>query len=186
MHGAHPERLAAVTVEVATPAHLRLLLDDVAGFESAYGLRVVPGYLEFDGALAAALAALEDGMPARWWTHLFIHAGDRALIGLGGYTGPPENGTVEIGYGIAPDYRGRGLATAAAAELVARAGAAGIRTVQAHTLAHANASTGVLTVLGFTRTGELDSEDGPLWRWELRLPAEDAAPTALRPDPAAR
>ena len=31
-------------------------------------------------------------------------------------------------------------------------------------------STGVLTGLGFTRTAELDSEDGPIWRWELPLP----------------
>jgi [ribosomal protein S5]-alanine N-acetyltransferase len=162
-------RGAALTVEAATPAHLRLLLDDVPGFEKSYDLRVVPGYLEFDGALASSLDALEAGVPAQWWTHLFIHTADRALIGLGGYTGPPENGAVEIGYGIAPAYRGRGLATAAAAELIARAGAAGVHTVQAHTLAHGNPSTGVLTTLGFTRTAEIDSEDGPIWRWELQL-----------------
>jgi RimJ/RimL family protein N-acetyltransferase len=173
MRGVDTEPGAAVTVEVATPAHLRLLLGDVPGFESAYGLRVVPGYLEFDGALAHALAALEEGMPPQWATHLFIHAADRALIGIGGYTGPPDDGTVEIGYCLAPAYRGRGLATAAAAELVARARAAGVRSVQAHTLAVPNPSTGVLTALGFTRTAEIDSEEGPLWRWELPLRAED-------------
>lgn len=175
MRAVGSERGAAVTIEAATPAHLRLLLSDVPGFESSYALRVAPGYLEFDGALASSLAALEDGMPARWWTHLFVHAADRALIGIGGYTGPPENGTVEIGYCIAPAYRGRGLATAAAAELINRAGAAGVRTVQAHTLAQANASTGVLGGLGFTRAAEIDSEDGPLWRWELQLVAEDGS-----------
>ena len=164
-------RGAEVEVEVATPEHLRLLLDDVPGFESAFGLRVAPGYMEFDGALANALAALESGMPAQWATHLFVHAADRALVGLGGYTGPPEDGAVEIGYSIAPAYRGRGLATAAAAELVARADAAGVRTVLAHTLAEPNPSTGVLTGLGFTRTAEFDSEDGRIWRWELPLPA---------------
>ena len=173
MRGAGSERGDAVTIEAATPAHLRLLLSDVPGFESTYDLRVAPGYLEFDGALANALASLEGGMPARWSTHLFVHVADRALIGIGGYTGPPENGAVEIGYCIAPAYRGRGLATAAAAELVARARAAGVRTVQAHTLAQPNPSTGVLTALGFTRTAELDSEEGPLWRWELPLRAED-------------
>jgi [ribosomal protein S5]-alanine N-acetyltransferase len=163
-------RSDAVTIEAATPEHLRLLLDDVPGFERAYDLRVAPGYMEFDGAIASCLAALEDGMPARWWTHLFVHTADRALIGAGGYTGPPTDGTVEIGYSIAPAYRGRGLATAAAAELIARAHAAGVRTVVAHTLAEANPSTGVLTGLGFTRAAELDSEDGPIWRWELQLP----------------
>ena len=74
-------------------------------------------------------------MPARWWTHLFVHTPDRALIGMGGYTGPPVNGAVEIGYGVASDYRDRGLATAAAAALIAWARAAGVRIVLAHTLA---------------------------------------------------
>jgi len=32
----------ALSVEPATAAHLRLLLDDVPGFERTYGLRVVP------------------------------------------------------------------------------------------------------------------------------------------------
>jgi len=67
-------RSDAVTIEAATPEHLRLLLDDVPGFERAYDLRVAPAYMEFDGAIASCLAALEDGMPARWWTHLFVHA----------------------------------------------------------------------------------------------------------------
>ena len=175
MPAVRTDRGDAVTIEVATPEHLRLLLNDVPGFESSYDLRVAPGYLEFDGALDNALAALEDGMPAHWATHLFVHAADRVLIGIGGYTGPPENGTVEIGYSIAPAYRGRGLATAAAAELVNRAGAAGVRTVRALTLAHANPSTGVLSGLGFRRTAEIDSEDGLLWRWELQLGAADGS-----------
>ena len=46
-------------------------------------------------------------------------------------------------------------------------------TVLAHTLAQANPSTGVLQALGFTRTAEIDSEDGLIWRWELPLRAED-------------
>jgi hypothetical protein len=79
VRGAGSGRSAAVTVEVARPAHLRLLLDDVPGFEDTYGLRVAPAYLEFDDALANLLAALDKGMPARWWTHLFVHAADRAL-----------------------------------------------------------------------------------------------------------
>ena len=68
MHGVDPHHGAAVTVEAATPEHLRLLLDDVPGFEIAHDLRVAPGYLEFDGALAHSLAAIENGVPARWWT----------------------------------------------------------------------------------------------------------------------
>jgi hypothetical protein len=61
-------RSDAVTIEAATPEHLRLLLDDVPGFVRAYDLRVAPGYMEFDRAIAGCLAALEDGRPARWRT----------------------------------------------------------------------------------------------------------------------
>lgn len=174
MHGVDPHHGAAVTVEAVTPEHLRLLLDDVPGFESAYDLRVAPGYLEFDGALAHSLAALENGVPARWWTHLFVHPADRALVGMGGYTGPPENGAVEIGYGIAPRLPRPRPGHRCGRRLIARAGSAGVRTVLAHTLAQANPSTGVLQALGFTRTAEIDSEDGRIWRWELPLHAGDA------------
>ena len=59
MRAVGSERGAAVTIEAATPAQLRLLLSDVPAFESSYDLRVAPGYLEFDGALASSLAALE-------------------------------------------------------------------------------------------------------------------------------
>jgi RimJ/RimL family protein N-acetyltransferase len=39
--------------------------------------------------------------------------------------------------------------------------------VRAHTLAEENASTAVLTKLGFERVAEIDgAEEGPLWRWE--------------------
>ena len=164
---------APIVVTPATGSHLELLAHDETAFANEFGLRVAPGYLEFPEALEHALRTLRAGAPPEWATHLFIHAADRALIGIGGYTGPPDDGTVEIGYCLAPAYRGRGLATAAAAELVARARAAGVRSVQAHTLAVPNPSTGVLTALGFTRTAEIDSEEGPLWRWELPLRAED-------------
>ncbi len=43
------------------------------------------------------------------------HRGSGAgeLVGFGGYKGPPVDGEVEIGYGIAPERQVRGLATAA-------------------------------------------------------------------------
>jgi ribosomal-protein-alanine N-acetyltransferase len=75
---------------------------------------------------------------------------------------------VEIAYGLAPAYQGRGYATEAAQELVARTFASGlVRRVIAHTLPEQNASTRVLSRCGFARVGELiDPEDGLVWRWE--------------------
>jgi [ribosomal protein S5]-alanine N-acetyltransferase len=106
---------------------------------------------------------------SEWWLHLF-HA-DALLVGVGGFAGPPEDGVVEIGYEIGPEFRGRGYATAAARALVAKAAAAGVVTVIAHTRAEENPSTGVLRRVGFGCTGAaVDPVDGTVWRWELALP----------------
>jgi ribosomal-protein-alanine N-acetyltransferase len=39
-------------------------------------------------------------------------------VGSAGFIAPPDDGTIELGYGIHPVHRGRGYATAAAAALV--------------------------------------------------------------------
>jgi RimJ/RimL family protein N-acetyltransferase len=98
---------------------------------------------------------------------------DNTLIGSGGYVGPPQDGVVEFGYEVAPEFRGKGLGVAAAKAMVDKAAATGaVSMVIAHTLAHENPSTRTLRRLGFSRTGELvDPEDGPIWRWELPLKA---------------
>jgi ribosomal-protein-alanine N-acetyltransferase len=46
------------------------------------------------------------------WSGLIIHKEDHIVIGeLGGKGGPDENGVIEIGYGIVPDYQGSGYAS---------------------------------------------------------------------------
>ena len=78
-------------------------------------------------------------------------------------------GAVEIAYGIAPGFQGRGLATEAAQALVKRAFLRDdVKTVIAHTLREHNASTRVLTKCGFERTGEaMDPDEGVVWKWAL-------------------
>ncbi len=117
------------------------------------------------------MAALENGVEPRWSTHLFVHRIDHAVVGIGGFTGPPEQGAVEIGYSVAPGYRGAGLATAAARRLVSAAEESGdVRLVVAHTLAAPGPSTAILRRLGFVHVGEaVDPGEGPVWRWELRV-----------------
>jgi len=158
-------------VEPATAEHLRALIAGPDAFRDAFGLDVVDGYLEFPEALTSSLSwVVEAGVDPKWGSHLFIQPDDRAVIGMGGYKGPPSDGTVEIGYGIAPDYRGAGYASEAARQLIERARATGVTTVLAHTLAEPNASTRVLGRLGFTKTETIeDPEDGPIWRWELPI-----------------
>jgi RimJ/RimL family protein N-acetyltransferase len=83
---------------------------------------------------------------------------------------PDADGVVEIAYGVAPEYQGRGYATEAATALVEFAlSDPRVQTVRAHTLPEPNASTRVLTRNGFRHLGEvMDPEDGRVWRWELR------------------
>jgi ribosomal-protein-alanine N-acetyltransferase len=161
---------ARLRVEPATADHLRALMAGDDTFAERFELRVAPGYLEFDGVLERMLADLDAGADPAWNAHLFVHVTDRALLGLGGFKGPPTDGTVEIGYGIAPEYRHQGYATEGAALLIAIARAAGVTTVIAHTRPEPSFSTRVLTILGFTQTSTAsDPEEGDVWRWELPL-----------------
>lgn len=113
-----------------------------------------------------------DPVLAGWGTWVVVHAGDRVVIGEGGYAGLPDaEGAVEIGYAIVPSRRGAGYATEFARALVERAFAdPRVRTVRATTLAEggdAGASQGVLSRLGFVRAGELEHEGMKVVGWAL-------------------
>lgn len=105
------------------------------------------------------------------WTlgFVLVQRENGVAVGQAGFKGPPEaDGVVEIAYGVAPEFQGRGYATEAAQALVAYAFRSGqVRVVRAHTLPESNASARVLTKCGFQHTGEvIDPEDGRVWRWE--------------------
>src|SRR6266404_650084 len=98
-----------------------------------------------------------------------IHIDTGTVIGFGGFKGPPgADSTVEIAYGVVPDYEGKGFATEAAQALVNHAfSSALVRIVRAHPLPEPNASTRVLAKCGFRHMGAVtDPEDGLVWRWE--------------------
>ena len=105
-----------------------------------------------------------------WGTFFASDADTREVVGACGFKSPPgADRTVEIAYFSFPPREGRGLATAMAAELTARAKASGaVDRVIAHTLPHLNASTRVLEKSGFLRDGEfIDPDDGLVWRWKF-------------------
>lgn len=148
-------------------------------FTARFGISVIDGWAGFPEALPSTLAAARshDGDP--WGSHLFFDD-DGALVGFGGFKGPPANTVVEIGYAIAPQRQRRGLATAAARVMIERARAAGVETVIAHTLAEHNASTSVLTKCGFHRTATVIDPDGDgfeVWRWELDVSPDQLVPS---------
>jgi RimJ/RimL family protein N-acetyltransferase len=89
-------------------------------------------------------------------------------VGVCRFHGPPEAGVVEIGYAIDAPFRGRGLASAAARLLVARAFAdPRVDAVVAHTPAAPGPSPRILERLGFACVRELRDERGPVWQWKL-------------------
>jgi RimJ/RimL family protein N-acetyltransferase len=156
----------------ATVEHLVTLQSDPSAFGRLIGSAVPEGWPEFPESIGFTLDRLrEHPDEGDWWMHFFVS--QDALIGSGGFVGPPQDGVVEIGYELAPAFRGKGLGTAAAGALVEKARATGaVTTVIANTLAHDNPSTGVLRRLGFRWVRELfDPEDGPIWRWELVMRA---------------
>lgn len=154
-----------------TIPHLEKLIEGADAFEAAYAWRVIEGYLEFDGVLQYSLQALKDGkFTPEWFGYLFIHRGDKALIGFGGYKGHvDETGSVEIGYGIAPAYRGKGYARQAAQALVNHAFSfPEVKRVLAHTLAEENHSVAILRKIGMQKVETIhDPDDGDIWRWEI-------------------
>ncbi len=150
--------------------HIQLLREDEELFEKEYGWKVEKGYLEFPEALELIHSLLAHGPGfAEWGFYLFVHRKDKALIGAGGFKGRPNNGVVEIGYGTAEKYRGKGFATEAArAFLHFSFKDSSIIKVVAHTRPEVNASNHILNKLKFVRTDDyVDPVDGLVWRYEM-------------------
>lgn len=151
--------------------HFEAILSDARKLENLLGVTLTDQWLDFPESMTAGRDQLQAHPEILgWWTYLFIHAADKALIGVGGFAGPPtESGMVEIGYNIAPAYRNRGLATEAAQGLIDYAlSQPQIRMVDAHTLSERNASTRILEKAGMRKIGtSYDDDAGEVWHWRL-------------------
>lgn len=103
-----------------------------------------------------------------WYAVTGMGADAPALVGAGGFFGPPDAaGVVEVGYSVAPEHRGRGYATELVQLLVAHARRdSRVRTIQAHTTTANAASVRVLERTGFRRTGAAASDPTAQVRFE--------------------
>ena len=164
-----------VRLVAATVALLQALNGDRASFGELIGSPVPEGWPEFPEAIAFTLEQLQNGPETdpSWSMQFFIDQATGRLLGSGGFAAPPVGRTVEIGYEVAPEFRGRGFGAAAARALVELAVATGaVDHVVAHTLPGPNASTGVLRSLGFGRVADQeDPEVGVVWQWRWTRPA---------------
>ncbi|NML66112.1 GNAT family N-acetyltransferase [Hymenobacter sp. RP-2-7] len=145
---------ALLTAELHKPQYFPVLLG------AAMPANWPPGDYNRD-AMEYFLEKLSEGgrTAAGWynWYALLNAAGDvpRTLVGSGGFTGPPDaTGLVELGYSIAADWRGQGLATELVAGLVQQAAATGlVHRLVAHTQPENLISQKVLLANGFESSG---------------------------------
>lgn len=145
---------ALLTAELHKPQYFPTLLGAVLPADWPPG--------EYDReAMRYFLAQLTAGgrTAAGWynWYALRKPAGDtpRTLVGSGGFMGPPDAaGTAEIGYSIAAEWRGQGLATELVGGLLQQAAATGlVHRLVAHARADNPASQQVLRRNGFDVVG---------------------------------
>jgi GNAT superfamily N-acetyltransferase len=102
-----------------------------------------------------------------WGPWVVSHAG--RVVGGVGFHGPPDQvGSVEIGYGVAAEFWGQGVATRAVLAMLAVARENGAVRLVAGTDAANIASQRVLQKAGFTRTE--DDDEGTRWVLELKGP----------------
>ena len=153
-------------------AHIEAIMRDKHEIAEMLDVRIFDGWPEFPEAMQYVYQHLksEPTTAPEWGYRFFVHTKDRALIGEGGYKGKPnEEGLVEIGYAIVPEYRRRGFALEAARGLSDYAfSRPEVTIVQAHTLPHGSASISVLKKLGMTLAGTVnDPEDGEVLQWRM-------------------
>jgi ribosomal protein S18 acetylase RimI-like enzyme len=151
--------LVPFTVEEAV-----MVLEDRRAADWADGYPT-PGDIEMANLVAAGTKRPVTGdFP---WSVYSVIVADRDLVvgGAGFHSEPDASATVEIGYGIAEEFRGLGLATAAVDRIVDSARQHGARQVVAGTDPDNIPSQRVLVKAGFTRT----EDEGEEWRWVLAL-----------------
>lgn len=162
MNGVQPLRVAAERVELRqVPAGLVRVLadpeaDDPASHSWAQGYPLPGTRVAARNLVRQAEAAGSGG--GQWGIYQIILRETGEVIGDIGFHGPPdEAGTVEIGYSIVEQYRGRGLAGESA---VAICGLVWSRPEATRIIAQTDkdnaASAGVLRHAGFREDGVAD------------------------------
>lgn len=119
---------------------------------------------------ARALRLRAQGQPEPWSsTFLIVDDDDRKIVGGCGFKTAPDDGRVEVGYGVAPAAWGRGAATAALVMLLDKAFAAGAQEVVAEIVPTNHASIRVVRKAGFVPSDSRVDEAGEyVVRWIKR------------------
>ncbi|MFZ6873130.1 GNAT family N-acetyltransferase [Undibacterium sp. Di27W] len=138
-------------------------------------LPTTPPYTQASDALPPAFVAtraleqMAAGASAYWCSTFYIIATERQhIVGSCGFKHAPRDGVVEIGYGISPECRKQGAASAAVLALLQLAFDGGATQVLAEVNPANLASTRVVKKLGFVDTGSyIDETEEELVRWRV-------------------
>jgi RimJ/RimL family protein N-acetyltransferase len=155
---------------VTEPIELYLLqlneLHAIAENRLVDGLDLATGALPPDFITSAAIRDIEGGKETVWHSY-FLFLRENQAVGSGGFRGAPNDGRVEIGYGVAEFQRGKGVATQAVNLLVRLAfEQPGVTEVFAETAVVNTPSRRVVEKAGFKHIGQRDTEDdGVVDRW---------------------
>lgn len=165
---------APLTAEPIRTARLLLVLFSVDDLTAMSRGRRLPGWAEGyprEDDVDVARHVLSRPQPSTadlpWLPRHVVVESIGLTVGSVGFFGPPEDGVVEIGYGLVEGARGQGHASEAVAGMVAAAGSTGlVEKVIAHTLPDNVRSQAVLLRNGFVPRGA--NPDGEP-RFERRL-----------------
>src|SRR5690606_37084899 len=116
------------------------------------------------------------------WYGLLTDAQPGALVlaAGGGFKGPPEDGEVEIGYAVLPQFQRRGYATEMVVALTAWALAqAGVERVIAEVKAENHPSLRVLAKAGFQLVGEGKEPGSLCWVFQPEWAARTFSPSQV-------
>ena len=148
---------------VPVPALAAMLEGDLAKASALAGVELPPFFMA-EQWLRYRLDQIErEPASPPWLVRAVIALPDQIVVGNAGFHGPPDdNGMVEIGYGILPEFRRQGYGRAAARELIRYAREQpDVRVVRASIRPDNVASLALIRPLGFTHVGEQwDEEDG--------------------------
>ena len=151
-----------------TKENLSLFNRDLAAFEKEFG--VIYRGEELDHLLKSYLERLENEIEKDPENYLFftefliVLKENDHVVGSIDYKYVPKNGTSEVGYGLNPDYSGRGYMTEALAGFLLMGKSLGIKRVIAETYKGNVRSENVLRRSGF----KVFREDASLW-WVKEL-----------------
>ncbi len=164
-----------LTLIAATVALARAEMHDRAGFADLLGA-VVPDTwppASAADALPLFLGWLETAPDKAGWFGWYALCRDisdsgQVLVGGGGFLGPPEDGVVQMGYSVLPEFQRRGYATEMVRGLATWAFVqSGVSVIAAETEWANPASVRVLERTGFQPAGAATDPAG--MRFELRV-----------------